>query len=248
MRLAAKAAQLCHLLDLQSFIAQQIFGLFQPGVEEVIFWRGGEEAAVVDVELAFLQVHPSAEAFYVPVLFAFREHFQAQALEQGIEMPGLLFLRRLLGQTTADGDKQQGHQGVDGLVPVGEAGEVFLLQAGNQGIDLHGVFWVEHRIFRHGKAAGGILIGRKVKIAVAELLDGLIVLGGTLGVEDAGIFLCDYYLVFHIDFHGGLELEEKIIPAPSRAENRVVVVIGPVIFTEIQLIHGMLLILCPGKP
>ena len=84
MCLAAKAAQLRHLLYLQGLIAQQIFGLFQPGVEKVIFWCRGEEISVIHIELALLQIDAPAEALYVPVLLALGKHLQPQILEQGI--------------------------------------------------------------------------------------------------------------------------------------------------------------------
>ena len=127
---------------------------------------------------------------------------------------------------------------MDGFLPVGKAGEMFLLQAGYQRIDLHGIFRIEHRIFRHGKALGRAFIGRKVKIIVAEPVHGLIVLRHAWGIEDAGVLFCDYNIVFKIDFHGGFELEEEVIPASCRAVNGVIVLVGTVVFAEIQSVHG----------
>jgi hypothetical protein len=85
---------------------------------------------------------------------------------------------------------------------------------------------------------GRAFIGRKVKIIVAEPVHGLIVLRHAWGIEDAGVLFCDYNLVFKIDFHGGFELEEEVIPASCRAVNGVIVLIGTVVFAEIQSVHG----------
>lgn len=213
MSLVSKSAELCNLLDLQGFIAQQIFGLLQSRAEKVIFWRGGKEAAVIDIKLAFFQVGLSAEPLDIPVFFALGEHLKAQALKQGIEMPGLFLLRSLLGHAASNGEEQQSDQGMDGFLPVGQAGEILLLQTGDKVVDLHGIFRIKNGIFRQGKEPGGIFIGRKVKIVVPESMDSLIMLGHAGSIEDAGILLCDYNFVVMIDFHGGLKLEKEIIPA-----------------------------------
>lgn len=212
-------------------------------MEEVIFWRGGEEAAVIDIELALLQIDEAAEALYVPVLLALGEHLQPQTLEQGIEMLWVLLLHYLCGQAAADGEEQQRDQGIDGLLPEGKAGKLLLLQAGDAGVDLDGILRVEDGILRHGKAPGRTLIGRKVKIAVAEPVDGLVVLGAARGIEDAGVLLCDGDSVSIIDLHGGLEQEEQIIPASPGAEDGVEIVVRPVVFAEIQCVHGALLLM-----
>ena len=86
-------------------------------------------------------------------------------------------------------------------------------------------------------------IGRKVKIAVAEPVDGLVVLGLAGSIEDAGILLRYNDSVPCIDLHGGLEQEEKIIPASLRTEDGVEIVVRPVVFAEIQCVHGPLLML-----
>ena len=121
MGLIPKTAQICHFLYLQGLIAQQIFGLLQPGMEEVVFGRGGKKAAVIDVKLAFLQIDNLAEAFYIPVFLTFCEHLQAQVLKQGVEMADVLLLHGLLCHAPADGEEQQGDQSMDEFLTEREA-------------------------------------------------------------------------------------------------------------------------------
>ena len=63
MRQISKSAKPCHLTDLQSLVAQQVFCFFQADLQQIAFGSGRKEAAVITVKLAFLQTDARTETF-----------------------------------------------------------------------------------------------------------------------------------------------------------------------------------------
>ena len=71
---ATKPAQAGDFIDLQSFIAQQVFCFFKPHLKQIVLGGCGEELAIVVIKLTLLQVGISTEAFQVPIFLAVGQH------------------------------------------------------------------------------------------------------------------------------------------------------------------------------
>lgn len=63
-------------------------------------------------------------------------------------------------------------------------------------------------------------------------------LRGLRSEQKAGIFLGDDELLLQIDFHGGFQQKEQIIPASAGAENRIIVLVKTVVFAKMKSDHG----------
>ena len=81
MRDAAKAAQLGHLLHLQSLVGQQRGGLVHAGLQKILPRRGIEKDFVIMVKLALAQMTLLTQPLDGPCLIAVLQHPQPQLLQ-----------------------------------------------------------------------------------------------------------------------------------------------------------------------
>ena len=237
MRQISKSAKPCHLTDLQSLVAQQVFCFFQADLQQIAFGSGRKEAAVITVKLAFLQTDARTETFQAPVLFAVGKHFQTQPLEGRIQRCHVFHPGGGAGETAGKSDEQFCRQTVYGLITIWGRGEELLLQTAEINIEFLRIRRVKNSVFRELKSLRGILFGRKVKVAVAETPDRLIVLGETWRIEDAGVLPGDGQPLLQIDLHGRLQKQEEIISASGGTEDGIIILVGTIVFAEMKLDH-----------
>ena len=237
MRQISKSAQPCHLTDLQSLVAQQVFCFFQTNLQQIAFGSGRKETLVIAVKLAFFQADAPAETFQTPVLPAVGEHFQPELLKGRIQGRHFFLLGSRVGKASGERDEQFRSQAVDGLLAVRRRGEKLLLQTAEINIEFLGIRRIKNPIFRKLKPLRGIFSGRKVKVAVAETPDRLIVLGETWRIEDAGVLPGDGQPLLQIDLHGRLQKQEEIISASGGTEDGIIILVGTIVFAEMKLDH-----------
>ena len=111
---------------------------------------------------------------------------------------------------------------------------IFPLQKANQLINCFRVLRIKNSILRNSIRFTQILTAPEMDIAVAKLLNSLIMLLVIRRVKKAGIFLCNEKRSSVIHLHRRFKQQKQIVPAALRPIYRLIIGVGSIIFTNMN--------------